>query len=146
MTATQLKPRIAAIVTEYRLLLARRCDHHQVSQRAADRPRAVARVEIASLYIDQFPENDLGRADGARYGVPIYPSIRQALTLGGDTLAVDGVLLIGEHGEYAWNEEEQHLYPEALLRADLWRDGYQRPCRSDLYRQTSLTIGTMPSG
>jgi len=46
-----------------------------------------------------------------QYGVPIYPSIRQALTLGGKELAVDGVILIGEHGDYAWNEKDQHLYP-----------------------------------
>src|ERR1051326_6196650 len=38
-------------------------------------------------------------------------SIVKALTLGGRELAVDGVLLIGEHGDYAWNEKEQQLYP-----------------------------------
>jgi hypothetical protein len=70
-----------------------------------------ARVQIASLYVDQFPDSDLSRPYAARYNIPIYGSIRQALTLGGDTLAVDGVLLIGEHGDYAWNEKEQHLYP-----------------------------------
>ncbi len=112
MTTIQQKPKIAAIVTEYRHF-----SHADViitkffKGLPTDQGLLPARVEIASLYIDQFPKNDLGRAYGARYGVPIYPSIRQALTLGGDTLAVDGVLLIGEHGDYAWNEKEQHLYP-----------------------------------
>lgn len=69
------------------------------------------RVEIASMYVDQFPDSDQSRAMSAAHNVPIYPSIVKALTLGGDTLAVDGVLLIGEHGDYAWNEKEQHLYP-----------------------------------
>ncbi len=69
------------------------------------------RVDIASIYIDQFPENDIGRAIAAEHGVPIYPSIVKALTLGGRDLAIDGVLLIGEHGDYAWNEKEQHLFP-----------------------------------
>src|SRR5207248_10451716 len=37
--------------------------------------------------------------------------IADALTLGGSDLAVDGVLLIGEHGDYARNEKGQTLYP-----------------------------------
>ena len=40
-----------------------------------------------------------------------YPTIAEALTLGGDKLAVDAVLLIGEHGEYPSNEKGQRLYP-----------------------------------
>jgi len=39
------------------------------------------------------------------------PSIREALTLGSGTLAVDGVLLIAEHGDYAVNEKGQRLLP-----------------------------------
>ena len=69
------------------------------------------RVDVASFYVDQFPANDLSRRFAKEHGVPIYNSIVEALTLGGKELAVDGVLLIGEHGEYAWNEKEQHLYP-----------------------------------
>jgi hypothetical protein len=40
-----------------------------------------------------------------------YSSIAQALTLGGSKLAVDGVLIIGEHGNYPVNEKGQTLYP-----------------------------------
>ena len=69
------------------------------------------RVEIASMYIDQFPESDMGRAMAQEHGVPIFHSIPAALCLGGQELAVDGVLSIGEHGDYAWNEKEQQLYP-----------------------------------
>jgi hypothetical protein len=69
------------------------------------------RVEVVSMYIDQSSEDDIGRAIAAEHGIPIYPSIVKALTRGGATLAVDGVLLIGEGGEYAWNEKEQCLYP-----------------------------------
>jgi hypothetical protein len=68
-------------------------------------------VDIASMYIDQIHERDIGVALAQAHGVPIYKSIPQALTLGGKDLAVDGVLLIGEHGDYAWNEKLQHLYP-----------------------------------
>jgi hypothetical protein len=46
-----------------------------------------------------------------KHKVPIYPTIRETLCRGGKKLAVDGVLLIGEHGEYPYNEKGQHLYP-----------------------------------
>lgn len=69
-------------------------------------------VDVASMYLDQVHfRDDIGCAIAAEFGVPMYGSITQALTLGGSELAVDGVLLIGEHGDYAWNEKEQHLYP-----------------------------------
>lgn len=69
-------------------------------------------VDVASMYLDQVHfRDDIGCAIAAEFGVPMYGSITQALTLGGSELAVDGVLLIGEHGDYAWNEKGQHLYP-----------------------------------
>ena len=80
-----------------------------------DEGLAAPQVEIASFYLDQIHERDVGRELAAEHDVPIYPSIKQALTLGGEELAVDGVLIIGEHGDYAWNEKEQHLYPRRFF-------------------------------
>lgn len=68
-------------------------------------------VDLVSLYIDQFPSGDLARATAARFDVPIYGGIAEALTLGGSELAVDGVVIIGEHGDYPTNELGQKLYP-----------------------------------
>jgi hypothetical protein len=68
-------------------------------------------VDLASLFVDQFPERDLARARSKRFGVPIFPTIADALTLGGAKLAVDGVLIIGEHGKYPRNAKGQTLYP-----------------------------------
>jgi hypothetical protein len=76
------------------------------------------RVRVVSMYVDQFPENDLARDASARYGAPIYPTIRAALTLGGPELAVDGVLLIGEHGDYPENEIGQKMYPRRRFFAE----------------------------
>jgi hypothetical protein len=64
-----------------------------------------------SLYIDQFPPEDLARERAARHKVRIYSTVEEALTLGGSKLAVDGVVVIGEHGDYPRNEKGQTLYP-----------------------------------
>jgi hypothetical protein len=68
--------------------------------------------EVASLFIEQTSdETDLGRDKAKRHGVRLSPTIADALTLGTGKLAVDAVLLIGEHGEYPYNEKLQKLYP-----------------------------------
>jgi hypothetical protein len=68
-------------------------------------------VQVASLFIEQLPEADLGRAKAAKFGVRLSPTIEDALTLGTGELAVDGVLLIAEHGDYPVNAKLQKLYP-----------------------------------
>ncbi|MCR9294142.1 MAG: hypothetical protein NXI32_15570 [bacterium] len=68
-------------------------------------------VDLAAVYIDQFGERDIGRQRIEKYGLKQYSSVAEALTLGGSSLAVDGVILIGEHGDYPKNEKGQKLYP-----------------------------------
>ena len=60
---------------------------------------------------EQIPKTDMSRERAKKYHVPIFRTVADALTLGGDKLAVDGVLLIGEHGDYPMNDKEQKLYP-----------------------------------
>ena len=55
------------------------------------------RVQVASVYIDQFPEGDLAQQRIERHKLQQFTSVRDALTLGGQELAVDGVVIIGEH-------------------------------------------------
>jgi hypothetical protein len=69
------------------------------------------RVDVASVYIDQTPEGDLSKGRITRYGLKSFPTIEEALTLGGSDLAVDGVVIIAEHGQYPRNEKGQTLYP-----------------------------------
>jgi hypothetical protein len=73
------------------------------------------RCTVNGIYIEQFPDRDIGRGMAARYGIPLYKTPAEALTLGGDELAVDAVLLIGEHGDYPLNEKGQRLYPRRRL-------------------------------
>ena len=62
------------------------------------RALAQAALEVVSAYVDQKPENDLSRKRSEEFGFPIYPSIAEALRCGGKEIAVDAVLIIGEHG------------------------------------------------
>ncbi len=68
-------------------------------------------MQVVSLYVDQKPEGDQSAARAAEFGFRVYPTIAETLRRGGDRLAVDGVLIIGEHGDYPRNEKGQVLYP-----------------------------------
>ncbi|MGE3803562.1 MAG: hypothetical protein AB7K24_02695 [Gemmataceae bacterium] len=103
--------KIAAVVTEYRrwshadVILGKILEGYLHDSK--ERPD----LELASMYVDQFPDNDMSRELAKKYKFVIYDSIPKALTRGGALLAVDGVLIIGEHGKYADNDKGQKLYP-----------------------------------
>ena len=69
------------------------------------------RFDIASVFIDQFGDADLGKQRIEKYRLRSFPTIEDALTLGTSKLAVDGVVIIGEHGDYPVNEMGQKRYP-----------------------------------
>ena len=105
------KKKVAAVVTVYRknshadVLVGKILEGWQ--QDGGPGPA----LELVSLYVDQFPEEDLSVKLSQKHGFRMCKTIREAITLGGNEVAVDGVLSIGEHGEYPWNEFGQHLYP-----------------------------------
>ncbi|PYR56723.1 MAG: hypothetical protein DMF91_21280 [Acidobacteria bacterium] len=69
-------------------------------------------MDLVSIYIDQIGNDDVSKTRLREFPtMKLYPSIAEALTLGGRTLAVDGVVLVGEHGRYRRNEKGQTLYP-----------------------------------
>jgi hypothetical protein len=68
-------------------------------------------MQVVSLYVDQKPEGDQSESRAKEFGFKVYPTIAETLRCGGDKLAVDAVLLIGEHGKYERNEKGQVLYP-----------------------------------
>jgi hypothetical protein len=69
-------------------------------------------MDLVSIFIDQIGKDDVSATRLREFPtMKLYPSIAEALTLGTSTLAVDGVLLIGEHGRYPRNEKRQTMYP-----------------------------------
>ena len=70
---------------------------------------------IAGVFLDQYPSNDISRSICLANRISLFDTVHGALTLGGDGLAVDAVLLIGEHGDYPVNEFGQKLYPRKRL-------------------------------
>ena len=104
--------RIAAILTEYRpgshadVIIGKYLEGYNQDQMAP-----YPESKIVSIYTEQVPDNDMSRPLAKKYNVPIFRTVVDALTLGGDTLAVDGVILVGEHGVYPMNDKEQKMYP-----------------------------------
>lgn len=103
---------VAAVVTAYRqnshadVIVGKILDGYQ--QKGGQGPR----LRLVSLFTDQVPANDLSRDLARRHGFRISSSIDDALTLGTDQLQVDGVLSIGEHGQYPLTQEtKQRMYP-----------------------------------
>jgi hypothetical protein len=106
------KPKVAAVFTELRLrshaynILENFFEPYLFSGQLVD-----PGCEVASFYADQFPQNDMARDVAKRFRIPLCKTIDEAMCVGGDKLAVDAVLLIGEHGDYPFNDLGQHLYP-----------------------------------
>ena len=69
-------------------------------------------MDLVSLFVDQINDRDLSRDRAKRFpSMKMYPTIAEALTLGGSKLAVDGIVVVGEHGRYPRNEKRQTQYP-----------------------------------
>jgi hypothetical protein len=104
--------RIAVVTTVYRYLSHAQ---HLVDRFLVGYPRDGAwhrpDMKVVSLYVDQKPEGDQSTARAKEFGFELYPTIAETLRCGGSRLAVDAVMVIGEHGQYPRNEKGQVLYP-----------------------------------
>ncbi len=104
-TATR-RPRLAAVVTAYKKLfhpqhiVDRLLDGYGWNGTFHHPP-----MDLVSLYVDQRGEGDLSQERADRHPtMKIYPTIAETLTLGASKLAVDGVVVVGEHGTYPLTE------------------------------------------
>lgn len=71
------------------------------------------RLNTTSFFCDQFPNNDMSREQAEEYGIRMFPDVASALRMGGSKLAVDGVAIIGEHGNYPRTARGNVMYPRA---------------------------------
>ena len=104
---------VAAVVTVYRhnshadIIVSRLLLTHTLDGKGPE-----SALKLAALYTDQKPAGDTSRLLAASHRFPIFDRIGDTLTLGGDRLAVDGVLLIGEHGDYPRSATGNTQYPK----------------------------------
>jgi hypothetical protein len=105
------KKKVAALVTEYRRHSHADVIIGKILEGYLHDGGAGPDLQVISMYVDQFPHNDLSRGLAQKHGFTLFDTIEKAITLGGNRVAVDGVLSIGEHGKYPENEKGQKLYP-----------------------------------
>ena len=116
LTAAQPRKTVAAVVTEYRplshadVICGRILEGYEPENKHVE-----PKTRIVSMYTDQIAPKDMSRDLAAKHGFKIYPKISDALTLGTGRLAVDAVLLVGEHGNYPSNDRGQKMYPRYEL-------------------------------
>lgn len=70
-----------------------------------------SRVDVVSVYIHQFDTSLLGQKICKSKNIPIFKTIKEAVTLGGNDLSVDGVVIVGEHGSYPTDLKGHWLLP-----------------------------------
>jgi len=106
------RKKIAAITTTYFLrshaddIITRLLQGYWINDRFYE-----PAFDVVSLYVDQVHRADISRRLAAAHSVPIVKSIAEGLTLGTGRLAVDGVVVVAEHGDYPFNDKMQQLYP-----------------------------------
>ena len=113
--------RIAALSTTYHVrshtdnFVTRFLEGYWIGERFYPPP-----ADIVSLYMDQVHPADIGRRLAAAYGFPVVRSIADALTLGTGRLAVDGVLLVAEHGNYPFNDRSSNSIRASSSSSRWW--------------------------
>lgn len=70
-----------------------------------------SRVEVVSIYLHQQDTSELGQKVAKAKNIPVYKTVAEAVTLGGQELAVDGVVIVAEHGEYPKDLKGHWLLP-----------------------------------
>src|SRR5579859_7314451 len=116
------RPKIAALLTEYgenshgNAILSKLLDGLDFPDRT-DSPRC----DVVAMHLMEIVDgstgtgSDIGIRVSDEYGIARYHTVAAALCQGGEELAVDGVLIIGEHGTWPKDQQGRLLYPRREL-------------------------------
>jgi hypothetical protein len=99
-----------------------------------------SRVDVVSVYIHQFPESGLGQKVCQAKNIPIFKTVGEAVTLGGKELAVDGVVIVAEHGEYPTNLKGQWMLPRWWIYQQVIRVFEQSKRSVPIFNDKHLSI------
>lgn len=136
------KKRVAAIITEYwdrshaDVIITKMLEGFTM-----DGNQYTSTLEIVSMYMDQFSVKelrpDMSRDMAAKHHIPIYPTVAETLKCDGARFDLDGIIIIGEHGDYPTNKYNQILYPRRRLFEQclqvMINDNHIVPVYSDKY-------------
>ncbi|MBM3794673.1 MAG: hypothetical protein FJW31_11510 [Acidobacteria bacterium] len=135
---TRPKPKVAVVMNVYfpnshaDVFVGRLLEGYRLNG-VSHRPR----LDTRTFFVDQFPKNDMAREQAVEYGVTVYPDAAAALRLGTAKLAVDGVAIIGEHGNYPRTPRGNIMYPRRRHFDEVTRvfeqDGRVAPIFHDKY-------------
>ena len=120
---SQTRPRIACLVTYWG---ATRSHADWIINKLIDgywwqEAYTPSRIDVASIYLHQHDTSLLGQKVANAKGIPVFKTVAEALTLGGDKLAVDGVVIVGEHGDYPVDLKGHWLLPRWWLYSQMVR-------------------------
>lgn len=113
-------PRVAGVTTVYHhnshadVILSRMTETDSL-----DWEGRKPKLHLASVYIDQFPERDTGRNHSEKYGWALERSVADTMVDAAGNLAVDGVLLVAEHGDYEVSDTGQVVFPKRRLFGEI---------------------------
>jgi hypothetical protein len=85
------------------------------------------RLQVSTFYVDQFPFNDMAREQAAEYGIRICKTVSEAIE------GVDGIAVVGEHGNYPRTPRGNFMYPRKRYFDEITKSGRVVPLLNDKY-------------
>ena len=137
---------IAAVVTEYRNNSHADVIVGKVLEGWRQDGKEGPDLKLVSLFTDQVPKGDLSRGLSKKHGFPIVKTIEQAILQPQGKDRIEGVLSIGEHGNYPYTPKtRQHMYPrrrffDAIVAA-MQKSGRIVPIFSDKHLSWKFSDG-----